>query len=243
MTNVARATRFEFEQRFWIIGAIFGVGFYLYAVDRTNIAVAILRVIAPSVNPDSDAGNNAVRVIFASGAVLVFVAAFLRTWATAYLRTEIVHDAAQHSETLVADGPYRHVRNPLYLANLPLIAGVGLMANRLGWTVMVLGMWLFVYRLILREEEGLLATQGAAYRAYLHAVPRLWPAIAPRVARGNGRPRWGQAFGGEMFTWLIGLAVLCFAVTLKLKTAWIFFVVSFIVYFTVVPLIKKRAAA
>ena len=63
--------------------------------------------------------------MFASGAALVFVAALLRTWATAYLRTEIVHDAPQHAEALVADGPYRYVRNPLYLANLPLIAGVG----------------------------------------------------------------------------------------------------------------------
>ena len=79
-----RATRFEFEQRFWIIGAIFGVGFYLYAVDRTNVAIAILHVVAPSVNPESDAGNDRLRVIFGVGAVLVFVAAFLRTWATAY---------------------------------------------------------------------------------------------------------------------------------------------------------------
>ena len=115
MTNFTRATRFEFEQRFWIIGALFGVGFYLYAVDRTNIAVAILRVMAPRLNPDSEAGNNAVRLIFASGAVLVFVAAFLRTWATAYLRTEIVHDAAQHSEALVADRTVPSRQEPVVL--------------------------------------------------------------------------------------------------------------------------------
>jgi protein-S-isoprenylcysteine O-methyltransferase Ste14 len=243
MTKLTRATRFEFEQRFWIIGIIFGVGFWLYAIDRTNVAVAVLRVTAPGIDPNSNAGNDKVRFIFGAGAALVFVAAWLRTWATAYLRTEVVHDASQHSEQLVADGPYRHVRNPLYLANLPLVAGVGFMASRLGWIVMVLGMWVFVYRLILREEEGLLAMQGAPYRAYVNAVPRLWPAITPRVAPGNGRPRWGQAIGGEMFTWLIAVAVLCFAVTLNLKTAGIVFAISFAVYFTIVPLIKKRAAA
>ena len=116
-----KATRFEFEQRFWIIGVIFGVGFWLYAIDRTPAAVGILRLIAPTLDPDSDVGNRAAQFVFGGGALLVFVAAFLRTWATAYLRTEVVHDAAQHSEALVADGPYRHVRNPLYLANLPLI--------------------------------------------------------------------------------------------------------------------------
>lgn len=40
-----RATQFEVEQRFWIIGAMFGVGFYLYAVNRTKVAVAIQRLI------------------------------------------------------------------------------------------------------------------------------------------------------------------------------------------------------
>jgi protein-S-isoprenylcysteine O-methyltransferase Ste14 len=237
-----RATKFEFEQRFWFIGVIFGVGFWVYAIDRTNVAVAILRVIAPSVDPNSDAGNSQLQLIFGAGSALVFVAAFLRTWATAYLRTEVVHDAAQHSEGLVADGPYRYVRNPLYLANLPLIAGVGFMASRLGWLVMVAGMWVFMYRLIRREEDGLLQTQGSSYRAYIAAVPRLWPSLTPRVASGRTRPRWAQAIGGEMFTWLMGVAVLCFAITLNFKLSLIAFGSSFAVYFVVVPLIKKRAA-
>lgn len=237
-----QATKFEFEQRFWIIGFIFGVGFWLYAVDRTNAAVGLLQVIAPGLGPGSGAGNRAAQLLFAAGALLAFMAAFLRTWATAYLRTDVVHDASQHSETLVADGPYRYVRNPLYLANLPLIAGVGLMASRLGWMVMVLGMWLFMIRLILREEDGLRRTQGEPFRAYMNAVPRLWPALTPRVASGRTAPRWAQAIGGEMFTWLIGLAVLTFAITLNFKLAGIVFASSFAVYFLVVPLIKRRAA-
>ena len=237
-----RATQFEFEQRFWIIGVIFGVGFWLYAIDNTNAAVGLLRLIAPGVDPNSGAGNGAAQFVFGAGALLVFVAAWLRTWATAYLRTEVVHDMTQHSEALVADGPYRYVRNPLYLANLPLIAGVGSMASRLGWMVMVLGMWLFMIRLILREEDGLRRTQGEPFRAYLNAVPRLWPALTPRVASGRTAPRWAQAIGGEMFTWLIGLAVLTFAITLNFKLAGIVFASSFAVYFLVVPLIKRRAA-
>src|SRR5208283_2649470 len=100
------------------------------------------------------------QLMFGAGAALLFLAALLRTWATAYLRTEVVHDASQHSEALVADGPFRFVRNPLYLANLPMAAGIGVMASRLGWFFIVGGVWLFVYRLILREEVGLLQTQG-----------------------------------------------------------------------------------
>lgn len=144
-----RATKFEFEQRFWFIGLIFWVGFSLYALDRTNAALWVLHLVAPSVDPNSDHGNNLARLIF-GGALLVFLAAAFRTWATAYLKTEIVHD---------------------------------LLASRAGWIFMVAVIWLFMYRLIFREEDGLLQTQGDSYRAYLEAVPRFWVANTARSIR------------------------------------------------------------
>ena len=237
-----RATKFEFEQRFWIIGIIFCLGFGLSALDHVYFSTALLHLITPSTDPDSTRGIFFERLIFGGGAVLLFLAALLRTWATAYLPTEVVHDASQHSEALVADGPFRYVRNPLYLANLPMAAGIGVMASRLGWLLLVAGVWLFVYRLIFREEDGLFESQGESYRAYLEAVPRFWPALRPRVPSGGGQPRWGQAIAGEMFFWLFGVAVLCLAITLNSKLTGIVFGCSFLVYFTVVPILKKRAA-
>ena len=238
-----RATKFEFEQRFWIIGMIFFVGFGLSSVDHVYFVVGLLHLLAPSIDPDSARGIFLLRLIFAAGAALIFLSALLRTWATAYLRTEVVHDASQHSEALVADGPFRYVRNPLYLANLPMAAGIGVMASRLGWLFMIVGMWLFVYRLILREEDGLLQSKGEPYRAYLKAVPRFWPALTPRVPSAGGQPYWGQAIAGEMIFWLFGVAELCFAFTLNIKLTGIVFVSSFAVYFIVVPLVRKRAAS
>ena len=149
-----RASKFEFEQRFWIIGAIIGLSFALSSLDHTFFVVWLLRLLAPSVDPDSARALVLFRRIFACGALLIFLAALFRTWATAYLRTEIVHDASQHSEALVADGPFRYVRNPLYLANIPMAAGIGVIASRSGWVFMVLGMWVFVYRLILPKKPA-----------------------------------------------------------------------------------------
>ncbi|HMD32746.1 MAG TPA: isoprenylcysteine carboxylmethyltransferase family protein [Candidatus Acidoferrales bacterium] len=183
------------------------------------------------------------RLMFAAGAVLVFLAALLRTWATAYLGAEVVHDASQHSEALVAEGPFRYMRNPLYLASLPMAAGIGLMASRTGWFFLVGGIWLFHYRLILREEAGLLESQGESYRAYLKAVPRFWPSLTPRVPSGGRRPRWGQAIAGEMFFWLLGAGQLCFALTLNIRRAAIVFAASFAVYFIAVSVLKRRAAS
>src|ERR1700735_788528 len=168
-----RATKFEFEQRFWIIGAIIWIGFFLYRFDHVNFAVGLLHVVAPSIDLESAHANNLCRLIFGAGALLVFLAAMFRTWATAYLKTEVVHDMSVHSEGLVADGPYRYVRNPLYLANIPFAAGIGTMASRVGFVVMVTGVFVLNYRLILREEAELLPSQGESYRRYLQAVPRL----------------------------------------------------------------------
>ena len=239
-----RATKFEFEQRFWFIGMIYFVGFGMAALDHTNAAIWLLHVAAPAIganiDPNSDQGNNWIRLIFGAGALVVFLAALLRTWATAYLRTDVVHDMKQHSEGLVADGPYRYLRNPLYFANVPLAMGVGLLASRLGWVVLVTGNLLFAYRLIFREEDGLLQTQGESYREYVKAVPRMWPSLMPRVAAGTGKPRWGQAIAGEMMFWLFGVAELCLAITLNIKVSGILFACSFAFYFLVVPLLVKK---
>jgi protein-S-isoprenylcysteine O-methyltransferase Ste14 len=247
MVSMARtamqASKFEFEQRFWIFGAIFFVGFFLYNFDRVTAAVALLHEVAPSIDPDTRTGNNLLRGIFGFGTLLVFFAAAYRTWATAYLRTEIVHDMTQHATSVVADGPYRYSRNPLYFANLFMAAGIGLMASRTGCLFIVIAVFVFDARLILREEAGLIASQGETYRRYLAAVPRFWPSPRPRVPASGVQPRWGQAFAGESMFWIFGLAMLAFTITLNSRVTGIVFVIAFVVYFAAVYTIKNRAAA
>ena len=183
------------------------------------------------------------RIVIATGALLIFLAAGLRTWGAAYLRTEVVHDTAQHSEALVADGPFCYTRNPLYLANLPMAAGIGVLASRSGFIFLVLANWIFVYRLILREEESLQRTQGEPYRAYCRAVPRFWPALKPCIPSGNLRPDWGQAFAGESFVWLFGVAELLIAVTLNTSIGVAAFLLGFVAHFLITRQIQKRRSA
>lgn len=224
-----RATDCEFARRFWIITLVYFIGFGLSVVDPTNAGVWLIRQLAPSVDLAGAAGTPWLRVVFTGGAALVFLAAMLRTWATAYLLTEVVHDSRRHSDELVADGPFRYVRNPLYLATFLMSAGVGLLASPLGWLFIVGLNWLFIYRLILAEEETLRRELGDAYRGYSTAVPRFWPALRPRVPARGRRPRWGQAFVGEAFPWLLGLSVLGFAATLAPVVALVGFAASFVV--------------
>src|SRR5438132_7735923 len=206
------------------------VGFFLSAFDHVPFIVAVRHLIAPSIVrgiPNADLFS---RIVILSGAFLVFLSAGLRTWAAAYLRTDIVHDASQHSEALVADGPFRYTRNPLYFGNLPMAVGIGVLASRAGFVFLVLANWIFVYRLILREEEALRQSQGESYLAYCRSVPRFWPSLKPRVSSGNLRPQWGQAFAGEIFVWFFGIAELGIAMTLSPRVGYALFALGFAGY-------------
>jgi len=238
-----RATRFEFEKRFWIICAIYFTGFCLSAFDHVPCIVALRHLIAPSIAQGEPQASTFARIVITAGALLVFLAAGLRTWGAAYLRTEVVHDTAQHSEALVADGPFRYTRNPLYLASLPMAAGIGVLASRSGFVFLLLANWIFVYRLILREEESLLKTQGESYRAYFQAVPRFWPALKPCVPSGNLRPDWGQAFAGESFVWLFGFAELLIAATLNPRPGLVAFFLAFVAHLLITRQIQKQRSA
>jgi protein-S-isoprenylcysteine O-methyltransferase Ste14 len=213
-----KATDFEFRNRFWLIGLIFWIAFSAYGFDHVVVAQAIADQLARPGGLDPD---SIVRIVLVCGTLLVACACLIRTWATAYLRTEVVHDANLHSEALVADGPYRRVRNPLYLGNILLAAGMGTIASRTGFVILVSGMTLFVLRLIGREEAQLDQEQGERFREFCRRVPRLWPALLPRLPAGGIQPRWGQAFVGEIFIWGFFFGMLAFTITLKIAFLWI----------------------
>jgi protein-S-isoprenylcysteine O-methyltransferase Ste14 len=206
-----RATDFEFRYRFWIIAGLYFAGFACYWIDSVDAAQWLLRVLR------LPAEGTPLHTVFGIGAALAGLSAFIRTWASAYLRSEVVHSSSLHSEALVADGPYRYVRNPLYLANFLLALAMGLIASRLGFLVLVGGHLIFFFRLIGREEEELLATQGESYRAYRDAVPAFWPALPPRVPAGTRRPQWEQAILSESFFWLLAIACGWFAATFNVR--------------------------
>lgn len=221
-----QATEFEFRNRFWVICAVFAAGFTCYSIDHRNAATVLAR-----------GSSDGVHLVLGLGALLVVAAAALRTWASAYMHTAVVKDQALHTDRLVADGPYRYLRNPLYLGTVLLAVCFGLMASRLGFVVIVGGLLVVALRLIGREEAALSRTQGTAYAEYVARVPRLWPALAPRVPARGARPQWKQAVTGELMMWAFALGAVAFAVTLDRRFLYAFLVMGFLGYF---PGIRAR---
>jgi protein-S-isoprenylcysteine O-methyltransferase Ste14 len=217
-----RASEFEFRHRFWFIAGSFFLAFFAYNLDHRNLAVEMLRVAhGGGFDAESPGGRNEVRLVFACGAGLVVLAAWLRTWATAYLTSDVVHDSELRQDALVADGPYRFVRNPLYLGLFVMALGMALFNSRLGAAFLLATLGVFGMRLIGLEEERLLVSSGEGYRAYCARVPRLLPALTPRLPASGRAPRWGQAIVGESFLWIFAAASVAFAFTLDARAfAW-----------------------
>lgn len=92
------------------------------------------------------------------------------------------------SQELAVNGPYRFVRNPMYLARYVLILGFVLMlldpAQPWRWAMPVVYTTcylFFMHNRVRREERKLAPIFGAAYAAYLRDVPRFVPAWRPRT--------------------------------------------------------------
>jgi protein-S-isoprenylcysteine O-methyltransferase Ste14 len=239
-----------------MMGVIFWVGFFCYSFDHVNAGVALLGApILPTSTPISVsiAGVNVIfapmtyemfglttgstegllklHVMFGMAALLVAASAMMRTWATAYLQSDVVQDPKFRTEAFVADGPYRHVRNPLYFSNVLMTFSMALLASRIGWLLIAAGMVVFQYRLIGREELELSRRQGESYQAYCRSVPRLWPSIRPSVPAGDLKPHWKQAWLAEaFFFWGFAAAMICFAVTFNPAYTFAIFGFSIIVY-------------
>ena len=74
---------------------------------------------------------------------------------------------------LIAHGPYRLSRNPIYLGMLLALAGVGLMLDNLWILALLLPVWAFLrFAVIAREERYLEAKFGESYRRYRVDVRR-----------------------------------------------------------------------
>jgi len=230
-THWFAGAKWEFNLRVLMIMVVFVAAYSCYSFDHVPAGVVAGRLLYGWLGPRFPGMSlqGWTRTVFLFGAFLTFLAAIMRTWGTSYLKSTVMRDFRLHSERLVADGPYRYVRNPLYFGNILMAVGMGLTASRIGFFVFVIGMTLLLLRLILREEAELRETQGESYRAYCAAVPRLIPALHPRVPAAGGKPNWVDGFLGELMLWGFTAGAVVLALTFNGRLFQAILIGSFIV--------------
>jgi len=118
-----------------------------------------------------------------------------------------------YAEGLVTEGIFTHCRNPLYVGNILMLLGVGILANSLVYVAIVIPIFLFVYQAIVLAEENFLRGKfGAGYDKYCKHVNRWIPSL-----KGIGKTFSGMHFNWKrwilkehttQFIWLIGITLI-----------------------------------
>jgi protein-S-isoprenylcysteine O-methyltransferase Ste14 len=110
------------------------------------------------------------------GLVVVLFGEFLRLWGVAIAGSETRTTGPVGGTFLITKGPFAFVRNPLYVGNILIYCGVGVMSQLLWLAALALVFFTVQYTLIVSlEEEYLMKTFGDDYRRYVRAVPRFLP--------------------------------------------------------------------
>ena len=195
-----KASAFEFRFRLWIILAIIFLGFTSPWIEAfhwgtRSTAWLWLGFQFGSLGVSSTTGFEIVTAMAIASAA---IGAALRVWGTAYLGTGVVNNAEMKATGVLADGPYRYVRNPLYLGSFFMFAAIAVLMPPTGATVTLVLLTVFQLRLILGEEAFLAPKLGPQYAVYLKAVPRLIPRLRSNVASSGRQSNWGRALLGEI---------------------------------------------
>jgi len=155
----------------------------------------------------------AFNLLLSLGIFFALAGAALRTWGSAYIGANIVSSQTMHTAQIQAagdgilrDGPFAHLRNPLYVGTFLHTLALSLLMPRSGAIFTIAAIGLLQLYLIHGEEAFLTAKLGAPYAAYCALVPRLFPALRRKVAATGLTPRWPQAFLGEIYFWGVALS-------------------------------------
>jgi protein-S-isoprenylcysteine O-methyltransferase Ste14 len=200
------ATKIEFRLRMVIMILITALGFWapwiqLWGIGNRFPLWAWIALELSRLGLVSSAVAAPLVIIVA--ALIAAKGAVLRIWGAACLGYDTVHHEQMQAGAVMADGPYRYVRNPLYLGGWCMMAAISFLMPPTGALVMMTLQTIFYLRLILGEEAFLTVQLGEPYREYLRAVPRLFPRLRTIFSRSapqpTGRkPQWLHALITEI---------------------------------------------
>lgn len=114
------------------------------------------------------------------GLVITVLGEAIRFWGVAIAGTETRTTGEPGATNLITDGPFGYVRNPLYVGNILMYTGFGVMSNALmPWLPLcALVYFVFQYAMIIsREEQHLRQAFGEEYARYVKNVPRFVPRL------------------------------------------------------------------
>ncbi len=196
-----RASSIEFRLRMIIQIVIVFIGFWAPWIGSLDLGrrISTLEWLALQISRTGMVRFTfAAPIVIVAGALAAGLGAVLRVWGAAFLGYDVVHHGQMQAGRVMAAGPYRFVRNPLYLGGWFMMAAISLLMPPTGALFTMVLVTLFYVRLIVGEEAFLSAKIGEPYREFLNVVPRLWPRLRSKLPRAAVQPHWMVALVTEV---------------------------------------------
>ncbi|MCK9426132.1 MAG: isoprenylcysteine carboxylmethyltransferase family protein [Ignavibacteriaceae bacterium] len=127
------------------------------------------------------------------GLLVAICGELIRLWGVSWAGSETRTTNKVGGTFLVINGPYAYVRNPLYVGNILIYFGLGIMSFALFpyLQIIALAFFVFQYHEIIKEEEGFLKEKfGNDYTKYYNNVPRIFPRLSPYKKEGIEQPEY-----------------------------------------------------
>lgn len=192
-----RASAIEFRLRVPMIVALIGIGYWAPWIEsRGMLARTFLLVEAAASLARVGVCSFAIatKILVTVAILLAANGAWLRVWGAAYLSPAVVYHREMKAVILTAQGPYRLIRNPLYLGSWCMVAAMSLLMPPSGALITMAALTILFVRLIGAEEAFLVKTLGEPYLTYQRRVPSLLPRWGSRTAESVmqelQRPHW-----------------------------------------------------
>lgn len=225
-----RASAIEFRLRMIILIAIVGIGMWAPWIQPWDLGrrISTLEWLALQISRTGLASFTvSTPLVIVLAASLAAVGMVFRVWGTAYLGYIVVHHADMQASAVMAAGPYRYVRNPLYIGTWFMMAAISFLITPSGAPFVMVLVTVFQLRLILGEEAFLTKQLGEPYREYMLAVPRLVPKLHSSLPQVNAQPHWLTAALTELmpigafitlafFSWTYDNSVMLLAILISL---------------------------
>ena len=118
-----------------------------------------------------------------------------------------------YAEDLVTTGIFNHCRNPLYVGNVLMLLGVGILANSLIYVFVVMPIFFFIYQTIVLAEENFLRNKfGEGFNDYCRRVNRWLPNLSHLSDTFNSMEfkwkRWILKEYNTQLVWLVGITLI-----------------------------------
>jgi len=196
-----KASAIEFRLRMWIQIVIIFIGFWAPWLGPFDWGrrISTLAWLAMEIGRLGIVSFHvAATVVIVAGALVAAIGMVLRVWGTAYLGYGTVHHGEMQGGTVMAAGPFRYMRNPLYLGGWFMTLAICLLMTPSGALFTLVVMTVHFLRLILGEEAFLSAKLGDPYKEYLRSVPRVLPRLPSSLPVVEARPHWLNALLTEL---------------------------------------------